>query len=148
MFVSARPNTLFNRNLDNVQENGSIVIVLKSRIGTELQKKLFLIHIYSESLPEQVSVCPCNHFLNKCLCVRVSVENDHKNDFTLAMQTTKQNQEFVYISPHPPRCLRLVPRTRHDGYNPRNVRLVRENGSQISLLSENHPCVSKRLAPT
>ncbi|CAB0009364.1 unnamed protein product [Nesidiocoris tenuis] len=36
--------------------NGSIVIVLKSRIGTELQKKLFLIHIYSESLPEQVSV--------------------------------------------------------------------------------------------
>ncbi|CAB0016804.1 unnamed protein product [Nesidiocoris tenuis] len=39
--------------------NGSIVIVLKSRIGTELPKKLFLIHIYSESLPEQVSVCPC-----------------------------------------------------------------------------------------
>ncbi|CAB0003133.1 unnamed protein product [Nesidiocoris tenuis] len=39
--------------------NGSIVIVLKSRIGAELQKKLFLIHIYSESLPEQVSVCPC-----------------------------------------------------------------------------------------
>ncbi|CAB0006343.1 unnamed protein product [Nesidiocoris tenuis] len=36
--------------------NGSIVIVLKSRIGTELQKKLFLTHIYSESLPEQVSV--------------------------------------------------------------------------------------------
>ncbi|CAB0001728.1 unnamed protein product [Nesidiocoris tenuis] len=36
--------------------NGSIVIVLKSRIGTELQKKLFLIHIYSESLPEQVSI--------------------------------------------------------------------------------------------
>ncbi|CAB0006305.1 unnamed protein product, partial [Nesidiocoris tenuis] len=43
----------------NVQiVNGSIGIVLKSRIGTELQKKLFLIHIYSESLPEQVSVCP------------------------------------------------------------------------------------------
>ncbi|CAB0003523.1 unnamed protein product [Nesidiocoris tenuis] len=41
----------------------SIGIVLKSRIGTELQKKLFLIHIYSESLPEQVS----NHFPNKCL---------------------------------------------------------------------------------
>ncbi|CAB0002643.1 unnamed protein product [Nesidiocoris tenuis] len=44
--------------------NGSIGIVLKSRIGTELQKKLFLIHIYSESLPEQVSVCPsvrCGH---------------------------------------------------------------------------------------
>ncbi|CAB0006307.1 unnamed protein product, partial [Nesidiocoris tenuis] len=40
----------------NVQiVNGSIGIVLKSRIGTELQKKLFLIHIYSESLPEQVS---------------------------------------------------------------------------------------------
>ncbi|CAB0021011.1 unnamed protein product, partial [Nesidiocoris tenuis] len=35
--------------------NGSIGIVLKSRIGTELQKKLFPIHIYSESLPEQVS---------------------------------------------------------------------------------------------
>ncbi|CAB0003194.1 unnamed protein product [Nesidiocoris tenuis] len=27
----------------------------------ELQKKLFLIHIYSESLPEQVSVCPPYH---------------------------------------------------------------------------------------
>ncbi|CAB0017739.1 unnamed protein product, partial [Nesidiocoris tenuis] len=40
---------ILNRRL-----NGSIVIVLKSRIGTELQKKLFLIHIYSESLPEQV----------------------------------------------------------------------------------------------
>ncbi|CAA9999627.1 unnamed protein product [Nesidiocoris tenuis] len=39
--------------------NGSIVIVLKSRIGTELQKKNFLIPIHSESLPEQVSVCPC-----------------------------------------------------------------------------------------
>ncbi|CAB0003410.1 unnamed protein product [Nesidiocoris tenuis] len=38
-----------------IRVNGSIVIVLKSRIGTELQKKLFLIHIYSESLPEQVS---------------------------------------------------------------------------------------------
>ncbi|CAB0019543.1 unnamed protein product [Nesidiocoris tenuis] len=35
--------------------NGSIVIVLKSRIGTELPKKLFPIHIYSESLPEQVT---------------------------------------------------------------------------------------------
>ncbi|CAB0008274.1 unnamed protein product, partial [Nesidiocoris tenuis] len=34
--------------------NRSIGIVLKSRIGMELQKKLFLIHIYSESLPEQV----------------------------------------------------------------------------------------------
>ncbi|CAB0012912.1 unnamed protein product, partial [Nesidiocoris tenuis] len=40
---------------DGREVNGSIVIVLKSRIGTELQKKLFLIHIYSESLPEQVS---------------------------------------------------------------------------------------------
>ncbi|CAB0005144.1 unnamed protein product [Nesidiocoris tenuis] len=38
--------------------NGSIGIVLKSRIGTEPEEKLFLIHIYSESLPEQVSVCP------------------------------------------------------------------------------------------
>ncbi|CAB0014681.1 unnamed protein product [Nesidiocoris tenuis] len=36
----------------------SIGIVLKSRIRTELQKKLFLIHICSESLPEQASVCP------------------------------------------------------------------------------------------
>ncbi|CAB0018007.1 unnamed protein product [Nesidiocoris tenuis] len=44
--------------------NGSIVIVLKSRIGTELQKKLFPIHIYSESLPEQVSVCP--YFRKHC----------------------------------------------------------------------------------
>ncbi|CAA9998067.1 unnamed protein product, partial [Nesidiocoris tenuis] len=35
--------------------NGSIAIVLKSRIGTELQKKLFFIHIWSESLQEQVS---------------------------------------------------------------------------------------------
>ncbi|CAB0004689.1 unnamed protein product [Nesidiocoris tenuis] len=43
-----------------VQANGSIVIVLKSRIGTELQKKLFLMHIYSESLPEQVSNRPQN----------------------------------------------------------------------------------------
>ncbi|CAB0018586.1 unnamed protein product [Nesidiocoris tenuis] len=42
----------------NASLNGSIVIVLKSRIGTELQKKLFLKHICSESLPEQVSVCP------------------------------------------------------------------------------------------
>ncbi|CAB0003831.1 unnamed protein product, partial [Nesidiocoris tenuis] len=33
--------------------NGSIGIVLKSRIGTELQKKLLLIHIYSDSLLEQ-----------------------------------------------------------------------------------------------
>ncbi|CAB0004672.1 unnamed protein product, partial [Nesidiocoris tenuis] len=41
--------------------NGSIVIVLKSRIGTELQKKLFL-YTFTQ-----------NHFLNKCLCVRVSV---------------------------------------------------------------------------
>ncbi|CAB0003196.1 unnamed protein product, partial [Nesidiocoris tenuis] len=43
--------------------NGSIGIVLKSRIGTELQKKLFLIHIDSESLPEQVSVCPYSRIL-------------------------------------------------------------------------------------
>ncbi|CAA9995014.1 unnamed protein product [Nesidiocoris tenuis] len=35
-------------------DDRSIGVVLKSRIGTELQKKLFLIHIYSESLPEQV----------------------------------------------------------------------------------------------
>ncbi|CAA9993399.1 unnamed protein product [Nesidiocoris tenuis] len=38
--------------------NGSIGIVLKSRTGTELQKKRFLRHIYSESLPKQVSPCP------------------------------------------------------------------------------------------
>ncbi|CAB0003915.1 unnamed protein product, partial [Nesidiocoris tenuis] len=44
--------------------NGSFGIVLKSRIGTELQKKLFLIRIYSESLPEQVSVCPCVPYYN------------------------------------------------------------------------------------
>ncbi|CAA9995325.1 unnamed protein product, partial [Nesidiocoris tenuis] len=47
-----------SRTIAHNKVNGSIVIVLKSRIGTELQKKLFLIHIYSESLPEQVSVCP------------------------------------------------------------------------------------------
>ncbi|CAB0006072.1 unnamed protein product, partial [Nesidiocoris tenuis] len=46
------------KNTKLIKVNGSIVIVLKSRIGTELQKKRFLIHIYSESLPEQVSVCP------------------------------------------------------------------------------------------
>ncbi|CAB0001330.1 unnamed protein product, partial [Nesidiocoris tenuis] len=54
--------------------NGSIVIVLKSRIGTELQKKLFLIHIYSESLPEQVSVCPCVR-VSVCPCVRTENRN-------------------------------------------------------------------------
>ncbi|CAB0005458.1 unnamed protein product [Nesidiocoris tenuis] len=47
----SRPPFLF----EEIRVNGSIVIVLTSRIGTELQKKLFLIHIYSESLPEQVS---------------------------------------------------------------------------------------------
>ncbi|CAB0020282.1 unnamed protein product [Nesidiocoris tenuis] len=50
---------VFQREKSSLIVNGSIVIVLKSRIGTELQKKLYLIHIYSESLPEQVSVCPC-----------------------------------------------------------------------------------------
>ncbi|CAB0016096.1 unnamed protein product, partial [Nesidiocoris tenuis] len=49
----ARSTRRFLREEHSV--NGSIVIVLKSRIGTELQKKPFLIHIYSESLPEQVS---------------------------------------------------------------------------------------------
>ncbi|CAA9995336.1 unnamed protein product [Nesidiocoris tenuis] len=38
--------------------NGSIGIVLESRIGKELQKILSLLHVHSESLPEQVSVCP------------------------------------------------------------------------------------------
>ncbi|CAB0009770.1 unnamed protein product, partial [Nesidiocoris tenuis] len=51
------PKKLFYFHIYRV--NGSIGIVLKSRIGTELQKKLFLVHMYSESLPEQVSVCPC-----------------------------------------------------------------------------------------
>ncbi|CAB0002220.1 unnamed protein product, partial [Nesidiocoris tenuis] len=36
-----------------IQVNESIGIVLKSRIETELQKNLFLIYIYSESLFEQ-----------------------------------------------------------------------------------------------
>ncbi|CAB0010597.1 unnamed protein product, partial [Nesidiocoris tenuis] len=40
----------------HLSENGSIVIVLKSRIGTELKIKLFLKHIYSKSLPEQVAI--------------------------------------------------------------------------------------------
>ncbi|CAA9998116.1 unnamed protein product [Nesidiocoris tenuis] len=40
---------------DTIRLNGSIGIILKSRIGTELQKKLLLTHIYPESLPEQVS---------------------------------------------------------------------------------------------
>ncbi|CAB0011532.1 unnamed protein product, partial [Nesidiocoris tenuis] len=53
----SRP-TPISKELGSISVNGSIVIILKSRIGTELQKKLFLIHIYSESLPEQVSVCP------------------------------------------------------------------------------------------
>ncbi|CAA9993063.1 unnamed protein product [Nesidiocoris tenuis] len=57
-----------NERLANfpVTVNGSIVIVLKSTIGTELQKKLFLIHIYSESLPEQVSVCPITSRTSVC----------------------------------------------------------------------------------
>ncbi|CAB0005139.1 unnamed protein product, partial [Nesidiocoris tenuis] len=54
--------------------NGSIVIVLKSRIGTELQKKLFLVHIYSESLPEQVSVCPVNGSIVIVLKSRIGTE--------------------------------------------------------------------------
>ncbi|CAA9994203.1 unnamed protein product [Nesidiocoris tenuis] len=63
-YVNIRSNSDIRRtakavDFEQVGVNGSIVIVLKSRIGTELQKKLFLIHIYSESLPEQVSVCPC-----------------------------------------------------------------------------------------
>ncbi|CAB0005614.1 unnamed protein product, partial [Nesidiocoris tenuis] len=46
-----------SESIGELRVNGSIVIVLKSRIGTEIQKKLFLIHIYPELLPEQVSVC-------------------------------------------------------------------------------------------
>ncbi|CAB0013848.1 unnamed protein product, partial [Nesidiocoris tenuis] len=61
-FINKRLRTVGKACLDltlssatGIVVNGSIVIVLKSRIGTEHQKKLFLIHIYSESLPEQVS---------------------------------------------------------------------------------------------
>ncbi|CAA9996429.1 unnamed protein product, partial [Nesidiocoris tenuis] len=51
--------------LSDCRWRGTITILpFRNRHG---QKKLFLIHIYSESLPEQVS----NHFLNKCLCVRL-----------------------------------------------------------------------------
>ncbi|CAA9997102.1 unnamed protein product, partial [Nesidiocoris tenuis] len=57
-FIPVRSYLTRNLWRSNARVNGSIVIVLKSRIGTELQKKLLLIHIYSESLPEQVSVCP------------------------------------------------------------------------------------------
>ncbi|CAB0018797.1 unnamed protein product [Nesidiocoris tenuis] len=53
-----KPRSQIHNYLHIYRVNGSIGIVLASRIGTELQKKLFLIHIYSESLPEQVSVCP------------------------------------------------------------------------------------------
>ncbi|CAB0007338.1 unnamed protein product, partial [Nesidiocoris tenuis] len=71
------------------------------------------------------------------------VENDNENDFTLVMQTTKRNQEFVYISLHPPRCLRLVSRTRHDGYNPRNVRLVRGTCNRLGNLDARCARISK-----
>ncbi|CAB0006398.1 unnamed protein product [Nesidiocoris tenuis] len=47
---------LRNFNFHIYGGNGSIGIVLKSKIGTKLHKKLSLIHIYSESLPEQVSI--------------------------------------------------------------------------------------------
>ncbi|CAB0013987.1 unnamed protein product [Nesidiocoris tenuis] len=52
-----RPSIKEIRARPAARVNGSIVIVLKSRIGTELQKKRFLIHIYSELLPEQVVKC-------------------------------------------------------------------------------------------
>ncbi|CAB0011521.1 unnamed protein product [Nesidiocoris tenuis] len=59
--LRARVNPLSTESQETLQNrvNGSIGTVLKSRIRTKLQKKKFLIHIYSESLPEQVSVCPC-----------------------------------------------------------------------------------------
>ncbi|CAB0011051.1 unnamed protein product, partial [Nesidiocoris tenuis] len=57
LVVSRRPPSTYRRLRSN-RVNGSIEIVLKSKIGTELQEKLLLIHNYSESLPEQVSVCP------------------------------------------------------------------------------------------
>ncbi|CAB0015712.1 unnamed protein product, partial [Nesidiocoris tenuis] len=73
-----KTSDLFNLNLDNAQVNGSIGIVLKSRIGMELQKKLFLIHIYSESLPEQVSVCPVNGSIGIVLKSRIGTELQKK----------------------------------------------------------------------
>ncbi|CAB0009213.1 unnamed protein product, partial [Nesidiocoris tenuis] len=46
-----------------ISVNGSIGIVLESRIGTELKEKLSLIHIHSESLPKQfVKVRPITLF--------------------------------------------------------------------------------------
>ncbi|CAA9997957.1 unnamed protein product, partial [Nesidiocoris tenuis] len=60
-YVCGSDNKFYRNPCHMKKENcgvyGSIVIVLKSRIGTELQKKLFFIHIYSESLPEQVWNC-------------------------------------------------------------------------------------------
>ncbi|CAB0018262.1 unnamed protein product [Nesidiocoris tenuis] len=79
--------------LSFVKVNGSIVIVLKSRIGTELQKKLFLIHIYSESLPEQVSVCPC---------VRVSQPPPslHYRHYSTTTNATTTNATNTTIATH------------------------------------------------
>ncbi|CAB0001287.1 unnamed protein product [Nesidiocoris tenuis] len=54
--TNSTPTPIHCQSLPEQVSDRSIGSVLKSRIGTELQKKLFLIHIYSESLPEQVSV--------------------------------------------------------------------------------------------
>ncbi|CAB0013881.1 unnamed protein product [Nesidiocoris tenuis] len=60
LFLCKFETTEVTRAIWRSKVNGSIGIVLKSRIGTELQKKLILIHIYSESLPEQVSTYTIN----------------------------------------------------------------------------------------
>ncbi|CAB0014270.1 unnamed protein product, partial [Nesidiocoris tenuis] len=100
--------------------NGSIVIVLKSRIGTELQKKLFLIHIYSESLPEQVSVCPCvrvSIFQNPQqvpefkFCARIRME---ANPRTLRMSGLKTAATGGQLNPSYGR--RLTPDSFTNGY--------------------------------
>ncbi|CAB0020455.1 unnamed protein product [Nesidiocoris tenuis] len=72
-----------------IKVNGSIGIVLKSRIGTELQEELFLMHIYSESLPGQVSVCPLVRlwsFSNQCSVPILDFRTITILPFTLASQ--------------------------------------------------------------
>ncbi|CAB0001670.1 unnamed protein product [Nesidiocoris tenuis] len=63
-------------------------MVQKWRIGTELQKKLFLIHIYSESLPEQVSVCPCVRLWSFTTSAKESVSQAFRCS-RLSMATSK-----------------------------------------------------------
>ncbi|CAB0021026.1 unnamed protein product, partial [Nesidiocoris tenuis] len=84
--------------------NGSIVIVLKSRIGTVLQKKLFLIHIYLESLPEQVSVCPCvrlccldsSSILDDQVCVNYWIKKDSIG-IVLKSRIGTEHQEKLFL---------------------------------------------------